>query len=422
MTKKKRDGPGNHETSSLTATTSTKEKTMKTQTASPSRLYQRTVVGLSLLALTLTAILGSATPASALLAGGAKIINIANVGWTGGPVGGVDSTPVIVTVNNVTAPPVVGTDPADATITTKDTNTTEHVLNLLTYYITNKGTGLETITLSGNGPNYSPSGIGNPDASLAVAASIALGGTVANANVGAGITITVPSDGTTDSSVNGITAGDFVVIGTTIYQVAAGGVVDNATTNVATITLTAAHAGVLAGTQIGERGSVTLSITTGTLPTAAEGTYAATVTATSGVDSASGTNTVHVRRPSLTITKEVSTDGGLNFGGNANAAAGTLLTYRITVTNTGSANATVVTITDPIPAYTSYVGNAKFRLTTDALPAADNYSTASPLTNGLDGDGYTGDATAATYDIASLDAVGGNDVVILYFQVTIDNP
>lgn len=396
---------------------------MNKQTASPSRLFQRTVIGLSLLALTLTAVLGTATPAAALLAGGAKIINIANVEWTGGPVGGVDSTPVIVTVNNVTAPPVVGTDPADATVLTADTYSTEHVLNTLTYYITNKGTGLETITLADNGPNYSPTGIGNPDANVAVVASINLGGTVASANVVAGTTITVPSDGTTDSSVNGITAGDFVVIGTTIYQVAVAGVVDNATTNVATITLTTAHTGVNAGTQIGERGSVTLSITTGTLPTAAEGTYAATVTATSGVDTATGTNTVHVRRPSLTITKEVSTDGGQNFGSDVNAAAGTLLTYRITVTNTGSADANTVTITDPIPAYTSYVGNAKFRLTTDAQPAVDDYTTATALTDdGLDGDGYTGDGTTATYVIPSLDADSGDDVVILYFQVRIDNP
>lgn len=394
---------------------------MNTQTASPSRLYHRTVVGLSLLALTLTAVLGSATPAAALLAGGAKIINIANVEWTGGPVGGVDSTPVIVTVNNVTAPPVVGTDPNDATITTKDTYTTENVLNTLTYYITNKGTGLETITLSDNEPNYSPTGIGIPDANTAVTASIDLGGTVASVDGVAGSTITVPSDGTTDASVNGITAGDSVVIGTTIYVV--DSVVDNATTNVATITLTTAHTGVTAGTQIGERGTVTLSITTGTLSAPpAEGTYAVTVTATSGVDTATGTNTVHVRRASLTITKEVSTDGGLTFGGNVNAAAGTLLTYRITVTNTGSAAATAVTITDPLPAYTSYVGNAKFRLTTDALPAADDYSTATSLTAGPDGDGYTWAANTATYEIASLEATGGNDVVILYFQISIDNP
>ena len=402
---------------------------MKTQTATPARLYQRTVVGLSLLALTLTAILGTATPAAALLAGGTKIINTASVDWDGN--GAALTATVTVTVNTVSVTPVVGTHVTDATITASDIYTLESTAQTLTYYVTNKGTGLETITLADNGPNYSPTGVGNPTGVTGVTADITLGATVASSTVAGGTTITVPSDGDDtvgtgqNAIVNGISVGDFIVIDgdTTVYEVSA--VTDNATTNTATITVTVAHTGITAGTQIGERGSVTVAFTTNTLtapPTL--GTYEPAVTATSAAGPATGTITVNVQRAALTITKEVSVNGGAFTAGPTTADPGQTLTYRITITNTGTAEATNVVISDTLPAYTTYVDESgAYRLVT-ATPAGV-YAGATTLVDAVaGGDGYTwtvGTRTV-TYSVASLAASGGNDVLALYFQVTIDNP
>lgn len=390
----------------------TKENIMKKR--NKSQLVTSTLL---LLALAVTAVFGLATSADALVAGNAQIINTATVTWTGGST----SASVTVTVNSVAGIPVVGTSLTDATVTTYNTATLELTPQTLTYYITNKGTGESTITLSDNSP-YSPSGVTAATAITGVAANIVLGATVTTASSLAGATtLTVPSDGTTDASVNGITAGDRIVIGTTIYTVQS--VVDNAApgVNSATITLTTGlAANVAAGVQIGERGSVTVAFTTGTLttpPTA--GTYSAIVTATTTAGSTNATNTVTVRRPALTIAKEVSTDGGVTFGGATTANPGATLTYRITVTNVGTADALNVAITDPLPAFTTYVAaSARYR------DAAGLYAGATVLdddTAGAPDDGYdwgitTG--TTATYTVGTLAPAA---VKVLFFQVLVNN-
>lgn len=397
---------------------------MKTPSTNPTSWHQRSAVGLTILALTLSAVLGSATSSNAALAGGAKIINTASVTWTGAaaPV----TASVTVTVNNVSATPVVGTSETDATILASDTYTLENTAITLNYYVTNKGTGPETITLTDNSPNYSPTDIGNPTAPTAVIANIPLGASVASADAASGTKVlTVPSDGTSDGTVNGISAGDYIVIGSTIYQVDVGGVSDDATANVATITLTTnLTADVNIGDQIGERGSVTVAFTTGTLtspPTT--GTYAATVRATSTFGFAEGTHNVYVQRAALTISKEVSVNGGA-FVGNTTAEAGDTLTYRIKVTNEGTAAAANVVITDPLPLYTTYVpGSARYR-TADGI-----YAGATGLDDDADGapdddanGSYNWGVSApdtATYTVNPLPAAG---VRVLFFQVTIDNP
>lgn len=368
-----------------------------------------------LLALIVVALLGMATPSQALVAGNAQIVNTATVTWAGAaaPV----SASVTVTVNPVAATPVVGTSPTDATVLTDNTYTLESTAVTLTYFVTNKGTGPDTLTLDDNDP-YSPSGVNGATSVTPVQASISLGATVTSSgSLSGATTLTVPSDGTTDSAVNGITANDFIVIGTTIYQV--DSVVDNAASNSATITLKSAlTANVGAGVQIGERGSVNVALTTNTLTSPpAEGTYTATVTATSTAGSASATNTVHVQRPNLTISKEVSTDGGATFGGNTSANPGTTLTYRITVTNNGTAAAANVVITDPRPAFTTYVtGSGKYRTN-----QSGNYTGANVLTDSFDADGYDWGSTATTTATYLVGTLQPGDYRVLYFQVTINN-
>jgi uncharacterized repeat protein (TIGR01451 family) len=106
------------------------------------------------------------------------------------------------------------------------------------------------------------------------------------------------------------------------------------------------------GTQVGEFKIVTVSFIAGT-PTAAgtDGTYATTFTLTSTLDasvtdSVTGATTT-IYSPKLTITKSAD---------KTSANPGDTITYTITVTNTSTTTqATGVTVTDPVPAYTTYV-------------------------------------------------------------------
>lgn len=88
---------------------------------------------------------------------------------------------------------------------------------------------------------------------------------------------------------------------------------------------------------------------------------AATVvlTATGASLTAGATHTITVIRPNLTITKEVfRNDGTTAIGGSDTVLPGEVITYRVTVTNTGSASATTVSVSDVIPAQLTYLGGS----------------------------------------------------------------
>ena len=116
---------------------------------------------------------------------------------------------------------------------------------------------------------------------------------------------------------------------------------------------------------------------------------------------------------SNTVTVTISTNPNLLLTKTSNPAAGPLdpgdsVTYTMVVSNTGSASATDVLVTDPIPANTGYVLGS---LTFDAAAQSDP------------DDGDTGhfDAVAnrTVFDIGSL-AAGASHT--LTFQVVIDHP
>jgi uncharacterized repeat protein (TIGR01451 family) len=120
----------------------------------------------------------------------------------------------------------------------------------------------------------------------------------------------------------------------------------------------------------------------------------------------------------LSVVKEVSKDG-TTWSVATTAAPGTLLYYRITVTNNGGANATSVVITDPLTTYTAYVLNSGKR----ATGAASSYAaapTALTDTNG-DGDGYDWNLTTAntvTYTVGNLPP-GAAAAAQLFFQANV---
>jgi uncharacterized repeat protein (TIGR01451 family) len=288
-----------------------------------------------------------------------------------------------------------------------------------------------TLTATANGPaTYdltdsitAETNISLSSTALSVA-SLDLGATTLAATTDGSATITVPYDGTNDSVVNGIAVGDTIDIGGVVYTVDAGGISENAGTNLATITLTAAvPAGTSAGTVVGEQKPFTLTVTPGNDPAAQNNaTIDVTVSAQdNGALAAAATDdtitTVTVTDATLTVSKEVSTDGA-TFGA-ANAAPGATLYYRITVTNgSTTTNANSVVISDPQPQFTTYdAGSAKVDSTigVDYATAATTLTDADAGDDGYDFNVTTGDT--ATYSISTL-APGAS--VVLFFTVTIN--
>ncbi len=285
-----------------------------------------------------------------------------------------------------------------------------------------------TITSTANGPDtYNLSSVATPTNDSAVTptlpASIALGGTTlaVAANLG-DLTITVPYDNAGGTAVNGISAGSIIVIGGNPYTVAASGVTKNAGANTATITLTSAIAGSgqVIGTVVGERKTFTETVPSGTVTTGNTGSQSVATTATSSTapnpaTTQSTATVITVQRPTLTVTKQVSIDGGATFAASANAPPGTVLIYKITATNTGASNATAVAFTDALPAYLTYqAGTGKF-----ATAAATTYASATALTEGSGGYALTG--STVTYNPGgATGTVAGSGVLILFFGAKIN--
>jgi uncharacterized repeat protein (TIGR01451 family) len=94
------------------------------------------------------------------------------------------------------------------------------------------------------------------------------------------------------------------------------------------------------------------------------------------------------------------------------------LTYRVTVTNSGSGDAINVEITDPMPGFTAYVNNSARADTTVGRTYA---GAVTPLTDiDTDGDGYDFNVTAGDTATYAAGTIGAGNSVLLFFQVTID--
>jgi len=130
------------------------------------------------------------------------------------------------------------------------------------------------------------------------------------------------------------------------------------------------------------------------------------------------TTTTTVQGANLTITKEVSSDGGVTFAATGTGAPLSTLTYRITISNGGAGAASAVVVTDPMPAYTTYTaGSAKSSTVAGAL-FADVANVA--LTDAVDAvDGYDFGVTAANQATLSVPTVAAGATVVLFYQVTI---
>jgi hypothetical protein len=302
--------------------------------------------------------------------------------------------------------------------------TTENTANNLVYTITSTANGSDTYNFSSAD---TPS---NMDASAGTTTpSIVLGGTTlaADALIGANfITVPYDNDPGNNASVNDITAGDIIIIGSNPYTV---GTIDKATTltnNTVQIPITAAIAGTAGNTGeiIGEQGTVTVVVTTDDITSGASGTHTISTTATSladgGVSTAQTTPTViTVRQPLLAVSKYVRNVTVPVVGGGATVSLGAgedfyttgvngkptdVMEYLIVVDNTaaGSGQATDIIISDPVPQFTTFSAGT---ILLDADGTAVNLAGFATLDDGVDG----GDA-------AELD-VAGNGTVYVYAGV-----
>ena len=294
----------------------------------------------------------------------------------------------------------------------------------LTYTVTGTANGFDTYNLSSS---VTPSA-NNSSVSGALPASITLGGTtVALATANGDTTLTVPYDGVaSNATINGIAAGTgIIVVSGQAFTVAS--IVKNAGANTAVITLASAGGGpstvsgvIAAGTIVGERKTFTETVPSGTLTSGSSGTQTVSTTATSAtLGSATATQAtptvITVNRPTLTVTKTVSTDG-VTFGATANQAPGQAVFYKIVATNGGATSAQNVAFTDVLPAYLTYVaGSGKM-----ATASATAYSAATTLTDNAAG--YTISGSTITYNPggATGTVAGTGGVLVLFFKATIN--
>ncbi|MDQ7004362.1 MAG: hypothetical protein Q9N67_05400 [Ghiorsea sp.] len=365
--------------------------------------------------------------ASANTGAGALILNVVTVNYkdASGATAYAETATSSVTVNLVISAPTL-TAPADQAVASGSTAT-------YTYTITATANGSDTYPITT--PIAGQTNVTGQTATPSVA-NITLGASVITAAPTAS-TITIPSGSDTNLAVN-----DIVVIGGADYAISAisannqashvnasgtDGVAGTTTAEVpVTLTLIAnaagsntapAFAAALVGTVVGEQGTFTVAVTATAGPAAGDGTVPVTTTVTtSGGTPLTTTDPIVTtfQGAQLTIVKEVSVDGGATFAASGSGAPGDTLTYRITINNAGSGNATVVTVTDPMPLYTTYTaGTAK------SNTAATTYANAANtgLTDIADGDAYNFTGTTATLNVGTL-AAGATSVLL--YQVKID--
>jgi hypothetical protein len=321
--------------------------------------------------------------AFATTAANTTISNQATVNYddsAGNPQAAINAS-VDVTVNLVEATPTLSA-PSDQSVFSGSSvdytyTITANANGVDTYDLTSTETAADA-GITGNTRVFRDSGDTTDITSIDLGAtSVATGVTITQAGT---TNVTVPSDGANDGSLNGIVAGDTVVVNGVAHTVAS--ITDNAT-GTSTLELNGNAGGdnaVTVGMQIGQRD-----------------TFIFRVSPTTTVDSDTVTNRVDARddaaaaaaaqdttittvniAPSLTVTKYVRNITGADSGagncitvntglgaGNVQYCDGTTTTvtgdpgdtleYIIEVVNGASAGqATDVIISDPVPTYTSY--------------------------------------------------------------------
>jgi hypothetical protein len=366
---------------------------------------------------------------------------------------------VDVTVNLVEATPTL-TSPADdsgfsGNAVDYSYTITANANGVDTYDLTDSQTGTTGNILT-NTTVFRDSGDTTDITSIDLGAtSVAAGVTVSAAGT---TNVTVPSDGAADASLNGLVAGDTVVVNGATHTVAS--ITDNASgTSTLELNGNGSDNTLTVGMQIGQQDTFLFRVTattdsdgsTVTNQVSARDDAAAQAAATD-----STTTTVNLA-PNLSVTKYVrnvdcgtcnptggtgTTINGEEYWDTASGESvtgnpGNTMEYVIAVANGASAGtATNVVISDPVPQFTTYVGSSMSvdpdgvsgwtALNDGANDASDagEYD-ASAGSNGTvyiyAGAGGDDGTVAATYNDGTGGSLPGGTTTYGLFQVTIDN-
>ncbi len=368
------------------------------------------------------------------VAANAQIINQATLSFDDGSGAGIQTVnaSVTVTVAHVPGIPTLNS-PADASTAYTGVDTPMD----FTYTITASGNGPDTYTLSSSVTAQTNTG----GAGASVPASVYLGATITTGGSTVSV-LQVPSDGLTDSAVNGIAVGDTVMVNSELRTVSA---VSDPAGGTATISLSAALTAAPAiGVPVLEQQSFTLTVTSGTI--IASGTDIVVTAATTASSAAGATPADPViatyTSGSATLNKYVrnvtnanGTTGATSFTVNSatstyytdgvTGVTGDVLEYLLLVDNPGSGNVTSCTIDDVLPtAFVTLVVGAYGG--TEEVIYVDNGGVETRLTQESGDDAATVAGTNLSVNVGSgADAVNGGTVagsqsVFIVYQVTIN--
>ena len=315
----------------------------------------------------------SGTAHAVITAGGSTIHNAATLSFTGGTA----TSSVDVNVNTIASAPNITVDSVAQSVNANQNAT-------YTYTVTNTANGTDVLSFAANSTDVGTTGAAglNVNGTATNATSLTLGGSVTSQANTVANTVVIPAGSETNLAV-----GDTINIGGNLYTIStvtpgtiastAGNVTTPETPTVIAVTPVGASpaiavGGVPAGTQIGEQQTFTVVVAasvaavpgtngthtvnlTGTTTAVTQGPAGAVVPyATSAANSNETITTV--LSPNVTLLKEVRnvTQGG-TFATTATAQSGDTLEYRLTATVVVGASATAASITDEVPAFTTYV-------------------------------------------------------------------
>lgn len=317
----------------------------------------------------------------ASVSGGATIFNEATVTY---------STPTLVnkTAKGSTSVTVSTKSSAPyATVTPLTQTTGEGSTVTYTYSIINRSNGVNDLTVA-SPPTIAPNLINAATTNSLASYSFSTmwGGVILTTTKnGTDSTITLPAGTVGGLTVNTTTVAIVGGTGTVYYYTVTGkdpGVVPSATAGEtpATVTLTPVSGTPLldstiapAGTVIGEFRTVVYTQTTGTLTTAADGTYKTNITVTA--DAGSGDTSAYSTKPAdnneTTTTVKKNPVSVQKTADNTSYKPGDTITYTVVVTNNTSSDTTAATIADPLSPYVTYTAGTT---TLNGNAVADNGS------------------------------------------------
>jgi len=349
-----------------------------------------------------------------------RITNTAELTYTGVVTPIQASVDVLITL--AAAAPTLSAPP-DNTVAASQSST-------FAYTITANANGGDTYNLTN--PVFTPSNLAGASTMTftqggASVTSITLGASAVNAAFSIGASaITVPSDGSANSSVNDLQAGDTVVIAGNTYVI--NTVVDDGTS--ATITLTSPLITALSlGDPIFEQQSFNATIADVGTTTGTPATITTDIAATSQADTSQvATDTTITNVVSVAFEKYVTNESNVNGNspvaidldgdGNADqnfyttasgvtATTGDVLRYALRVTAPAGTNLTGVQFADVIPAFSTYVAGST---ELNGAAVADAVGPTSPLVSGMDVNS-PGQAAGT---------VNAGESAVVTFRITID--